>query len=156
MVDARELAASLAAKHNTRNPFRIAEGMGYIVVLAPLVEMRGFQQRAMRRNIIYINQDLDEQQRCLVCAHEMAHHLLHGGLNRVYMDKGTKFVAQKFENEAHLFSLELIYSDEELAPFLSCTIENAAAYMGVPISLASRRMNTVQSIIWAQDEGDAS
>lgn len=154
MVDARELAASLAAKHNTRNPFRIAEEMGYIVVLAPLVEMRGFQQRAMRRNIIYINQELDEQQRGLVCAHEMAHHLLHGGLNRVFMDR-TRIVTQKFENEADLFSLELIYSDEELAPFLSCPIENAAAYMGVPVGLANRRMNTVQLAVWAQDDIDA-
>ena len=147
-MEARALAARLAARHNTRDPFRIVDDMGYIVVFVPLVDMRGFQQRARRRNIIYINQDLDEQQRRLVCAHELAHHLLHRGLNRVFMDHNTQIVTQKFENEAHLFSLELLYSDDDLQQFLSRPVSDAAAYMGVSEHLASRRMGSVEPKLW--------
>lgn len=139
----RALTARLAAKHRTRNPFLIAEELGFILVFAPLVEMRGFQQRVKRRNIIYINQDLDEHQQQLVCAHELGHHFLHRGMNRIFMDHSTQIVTQKFENEAHLFSLELLFSDDDLLPFLERPVSDAAAFMGVPTALATRRMRSV-------------
>lgn len=71
-MNGKALAARLSKKYDTRDPFRLAEEMGFIVVLAPLVEMRGFQQRIKRQNIIYINDGLDDRQQALVCGHEMA------------------------------------------------------------------------------------
>lgn len=143
-MDIRALAVKVAAKHNTTNPFCIAEELGFIVVFAPLVDMRGYQQRARKRNIIYINSDLDEQQQRLVCAHELAHHFIHRGMNRIFMDHSTLFITQKYENEAHHFALELIYPDDDLQPFLTRPITDAAAYMGVPLPLAEYRMSTVE------------
>jgi len=142
-MDSKALAARLSKKYETRNPFRLADEIGFIVVFAPLVDMRGFQQRVKRQNIIYINDTLDKQQQALVCGHEMGHHFLHRGMNRIFMNRNTQFVTQKFENEANLFSLELIYTDEDLQPFLDHSITDAAAYMGVPVHLATRRMETV-------------
>lgn len=142
-MDSKAIADGLARKYNTRNPFTIAKEMEFIVVLAPLIQMRGFQQRAKRRRFIYINSELDEQQQCLVCAHELAHHLLHRGLNRIFMDQSTYAVTQKYENEANLFALELLYSDENLQPYLSRGYDRAAEYMGVPYDLAARRMREV-------------
>ena len=66
------LADKIAKRHNTRDPFQIARDLGFIIVYAPLMEVRGFQQRILRRNLIYINSDLDETQQRLVCAHELA------------------------------------------------------------------------------------
>ena len=142
-MDGKALAARLSKKYETRDPFRLADELGFIVVSAPLVDMRGFQQRIKRQNIIYINSDLDAQQQDLVCGHEMGHHFMHRGLNRIFMNLNTQFVTQKFENEANLFSLELIYPDEDLQPFLSLSITDAAAYMGVSVQLATWRMQTV-------------
>ena len=142
-MEARVLAAKLAAKYGTRDPFRIAEEMGFIIVFAPLVDMRGFQQRAKRRNIIYINEELDEHQQRLVCAHELGHRLMHRGMNRIFMDHSTQIVTQKFENEAHMFSLELLFPDDVLLDFVSLPISDAAAFMGVPVPLATRRMETI-------------
>lgn len=142
-MDSKALAARLSKKYDTRDPFRLADEMGFIVVLAPLVDMRGFQQRVKRQNIIYINDGLDEQQQRLVCGHEMGHHFMHRGMNRIFMNLNTQYVTQKFENEANLFSLELIYTDEDLQPFLNRSITDAAAYMGVSIQLATWRMETV-------------
>ncbi len=142
-MDSKALAARLSKKYETRDPFRLADEIGFIVVLAPLIDMRGFQQRIKRQNIIYVNDTLDEQQQALVCGHEMGHHFMHRGMNRIFMNRNTQFVTQKFENEANLFSLELIYSDEDLQPFLNRSISDAATYMGVPVQLATRRMQTV-------------
>ena len=152
-METRALAARLAAKHGTRDPFRIAEDMGFIIVFAPLVDMRGFQQRAKRRNIIYINDALDEHQQRLVCAHELGHHLMHRGMNRVFMDHSTQIVTQKFENEAHLFSLELLFPDDALLDFVSLPISDAAAFMGVPVPLATRRMQTIDPALLQMDLG---
>lgn len=142
-MDSKALAARLSKKYETRDPFRLADEMGFIVVFAPLIDMRGFQQRVKRQNIIYINDTLDEQQQALVCGHEMGHHLMHRGINRIFMNLNTQFVTQKFENEANLFSLELIFADEDLQPFLNRSITDAATFMGVSVQLATWRMETV-------------
>ena len=59
------------------------------------------------------------------------------------MDQSTYAVTQKYENEANLFALELLYSDENLQPYLSRGYDRAAEYMGVPYDLAARRMREV-------------
>jgi Zn-dependent peptidase ImmA (M78 family) len=142
-MDSKALAARLSKKYETRDPFRLADEMGFIVVFAPLIDMRGFQQRVKRQNIIYINDALDERQQALVCGHEMGHHFMHRGMNRIFMNLNTQFVTQKFENEANLFSLELIFADEDLQPFLNRSITDAATFMGVSVQLATWRMETV-------------
>ncbi len=152
-MDTRTLAGNIAAKHNTRDPFRIAEELGFIVVFAPLVEMRGFQQRSKRRNFIYINSSIDEPQQRLVCAHELGHHYCHRGMNRIFMDRNTAMIPGKYENEAHRFAVELLYADEDLQPFLPRPITDAAAYMGVPLPLAEYRMSTVEPTFFVHHFG---
>lgn len=142
-MDGKALATSLSKKYETRDPFRLADELGFIVVSAPLVDMRGFQQRVKRRNIICVNSNLDTQQQHLICGHEIGHCFLHRGMNRIFMNLNTQYVTQKFENEANLFSLELIYTDDELLPFLNRSITEAAVYTGVSVQLATWRMQTV-------------
>lgn len=143
-MEHRKLVHGLTAKYGTRDPFRIAQNMGFLIVQVPLAEMRGFQQIAKRRRFIYINDKLDERQQRLVCAHELGHHFLHRGVNRIFMDRNTHLAVEKYENEANYFSLELVHSDEDLQPFLSRPISDAAAYMGVSLPLAEYRMGTVE------------
>lgn len=143
-MDTKALAQRLVAKYNTRDPFKIAEELGIIVVFAPLAELRGMRQHVKRRTIIYINSDLDEHQQRLVCGHELGHHFLHRGMNRVFMDCGTYMVTGRYEKEAHQFSVDLIFSDYELQDFLEHPITDAAAYMGVPLHIAEYRMHSVQ------------
>lgn len=142
-MSTRTIAIGLARKHGTRDPFTIVDELGFIVVFAPLVGMRGFQQCAKKRRLIYINDELDEQQQRLVCAHELAHHLLHQGMNRIFMDQSTHIVTQKYENEANRFAVQLLYSDDDLQPYLLRGLECAAAFMGVSYELAEYRMREV-------------
>lgn len=142
-MDIKAAANCLVRKYHTRNPFYIAEGMNFVIIFAPLVEMRGFQQCVKKRRFIYINSDLDEQQQILVSAHELGHHILHRNMNRIFMDHNTGIVTQKYENEANQFSVGLIYDDDELQPFLIYGIPSAANYMGVSYELAEYRMREV-------------
>lgn len=142
-MSTRTIADGLARKHGTRAPFNIANELGFIVVFAPLVDMRGFQHKTKRRRFIYINDQLDEQQQRLVCTHELAHHLLHRGMNRIFMDQNTYMVTRRYETEASHFAVDLIFSDEELQPFLFRSYECAAAYMGVSNTLAEYRLGEV-------------
>lgn len=143
-MDTKAKANNIAEKYNSRNPFCIADDLGIIVIRTPLIEMRGLRQNAKRRVILYINSSLDERQQKLVCAHELGHHFLHRGINRLFMDRNTCVVTNKYENEAHHFSVDLIFDDCELSEFLELPISVAAEYMGVSNQLAEYRMRSVE------------
>ncbi len=142
-MDIKRLAERLVDKHGTRDPFRIAEELGYTIIYTPLVGVRGFYQYLKRCHIIYLDSELDETTARFVCAHELGHSFLHRGLNRIFMDTRTFIITGRYETEANQFAVDLIYSDEELQPYLSRSYERAAAYMGVSNALAEYRMGKV-------------
>ncbi len=142
-MDIKRLAEKLVERFGTRDPFKIAEELGYTIIYTPLVGVRGFYQYLKRCHIIYLDSELDEATARFVCGHELGHSLMHRGLNRIFMGARTLFVTGRYENEANQFSVDLIFSDEELQPFLSRNYECAAAYMGVSNELAAYRMREV-------------
>lgn len=145
MLDVKRLAERLVQKFDTRDPFRIAEALDYTIICTPLVGVRGFYQYLKRCHIIYLDSRLEGSDLHFVCAHELGHSLIHRGLNRIFMDQSTYVVTQRYENDANLFALELLYSDEDLQPYLSRGYERAAAYMGVSYELAACRMQAITS-----------
>ena len=92
---------------------------------------------------VYVNASLDEPQQRLVCAHELGHHFLHRGLNRLFMDRNTCMVANKYENEAHRVAVDLLYDDADLRECAEWSDEQVARWMGVPLPLARYRRSTV-------------
>ena len=130
-------------KFGTRDPFRIADELGYTIIYTPLVGVRGFYQYLKRCHIIYLDSELDDNTACFVCAHELGHSILHRGLNRIFMDTRTFIVTSRYETEANRFAVDLLHSDEDLQPYLSRGYECAAAYMGVSVQLAEYRMSSV-------------
>lgn len=142
-MDIKRLAEGLVAKFNTRDPFRIAEELDYTTIYTPLVGVRGFYQYLKRCHIIYLDSKLDDKAARFVCAHELGHSILHQGLNRIFMDTRTFIVTGRYETEANRFAVDLIYSDDDLQPYLSRSFECAASYMGVSNELAKYRMGEV-------------
>ena len=99
-MEIKSLAEKLVRRFGTRDPFKIAEALGYIVLYTPLVGVRGFYQYLKRCHIIYLDPGLDEATARFVCAHELGHSLLHRGLNRIFMDTRTLLVSSRYETEA--------------------------------------------------------
>ena len=108
----KQKANSLARKYNSRNPLEIIKNLNVILVYYPLNDVRGFYQFFQRNNIIYIDDNLPENEQIVVCAHELGHMLLHKNSNALFMDTRTHFVTTKYENEANTFAAELLIPDE--------------------------------------------
>lgn len=142
-MDIKGLAEQICKKYNSRDPFEIAEGRNIIVLCEPLGSIRGYYSKSLRQAFIHINQDLERQQALFTCGHELAHFILHPNTNTPFLRASTFFSVNKLEVQANQFSVCMIYSDEELRPFLNRSICDVALYMGVPINLAEYRMKNI-------------
>ena len=139
----KRVADSLVRKFKTRDPFRIAEDLGIVVIITPLQGIRGFYQYLQRCSIIYIDSSLGDQDARFVCAHEIGHALLHRGCNRIFMDTHTYFAVNRYEVEANRFAVNLLFDDTDLKDFLEYPIQIAADCMGVSLELAEYRMASI-------------
>ncbi|MDY2652440.1 MULTISPECIES: ImmA/IrrE family metallo-endopeptidase [Eisenbergiella] len=124
------LANKLAKKFGTRNPFEIIKGMNVILIPSDLIGVRGFYQYFQRNNLIYIDQNLPYQEQVWVCAHELAHMLIHKKSNTVFMDTRTHFNTSVYENEANKFAIELLVPDEVILEYHDYTLEQIAKALG--------------------------
>lgn len=140
-MDIRKKVDALVRTYQTRNPFEMIKGMNVILVSCPLDGVRGFYQYFQRNNIIYIDESLTETEQMFVCAHEMGHMFLHKKSNAVYMDSRTYLNTNRFENEANLFAMELLVSDEFLADHKQFTTEQISRMLGYHESLIKLRIH---------------
>lgn len=148
-MNTKRLADALARKHGTRDPFQIANSLGYTIIHTPLVGVRGFYQYLKRCHIIYLDNSLDDDPARFVCAHELGHSILHPGCNRIFMDTRTFFVTSRFETEADHFAVDLIYDDYDLQDLLELPLSTVATCLGISQPLAAYRMGSVQPTLWA-------
>ena len=139
-MDIRKKVDALIRTYQTRNPFEMIKGMNVILVRCPLDGVRGFYQYFQRNNIIYIDASLTETEQMFVCAHDMGHMFLHKKSNAVYMDSRTYLNTNRFENEANLFAMELLVSDEFLADHKQFTTEQISRMLGYHESLIKLRL----------------
>ena len=143
-MDIKVLVSKLCKKYDTRDPFEIARQRDVIVLRESLGGIHGYYAKTHKHKVIHINQALNPQQQIFTCGHELAHSIIHPDTNTPFLRAATMFSVDKLEIQANRFSLEMVYSDEELQPFLFRPIIDAAAYMGVPLPLAEYRMSTVE------------
>lgn len=121
-----EIVERLTKENETCDPFKIAEALGALIVYVPLVRVNGFYQRYQEQDIIYINQDLTEEEQILVCAHELGHMVLHNDKNSVFLETTIKGRGI-YELEANAFAVQLLQEylnlNEEI-PIINWTIDN--------------------------------
>ncbi len=134
------LTESIVNKYQTRNPFDIIKQRNIILVYAPLIDVRGFYQYFQRNNIIYINENLSEHGKTLVCAHELGHMFLHKKANAVYMDTHTCFNTDKYENEANIFAAELLIPDEAIEENYDLTTKQLSRVLGYEQALIELKL----------------
>ena len=131
-------AEALVRRFKTRDPFRIAEGLGITVVLLDtLTHLRGFYKTVLRNSYLFLNSALSEEERRVVCAHELGHARLHrevGGALRL-ADGGDG----RREYEANLFAAALLCPGHEIAPLLLSgrSATEVAALLGVDENLVA-------------------
>lgn len=141
----KETAAAVVKKYKSRNPFEIIAGMNAFIVYAPLHDIRGFYQYFQRNNIIYIDEDLPEEEKLFVCAHELGHMLLHRNSNCIYMDTKTNFNTNKYEKEANQFAIELLLPDDVISEHKDYSAEQLARLLGYDVRLIELKVKNMLS-----------
>jgi len=138
----RSKANRLVKFFGTRNPRKIAEGLGVTLVIYPLDKVRGFYQYFERVNLIYVDERLSEHEQLLVIAHELGHMLLHRTVNIVWMNTHTHFKSCESETEANIFAMELLVPNEIILENIYYTTGQLARLLGYSEELIELRLKT--------------
>lgn len=136
------IANSTVKKYKTRDPFQIAKEKNVILVYAPLIDIRGFYQYFQRQHIICIDENLPDQHKRFVCAHELGHMMMHKSSNTVYMDTKTFLNTNKFENEANEFAVNLLIPDCEIYDNKELTTEQLSRLLGYEEAMIKLRLKS--------------
>ena len=112
---------NLIKRHETRDPFRIAEELGIIIKYKPYEETKGYFLKVNTNKFIVINSNLSELEQLVVCSHELGHALLHANNKYALVyEKGGAMVQDFtlfpvnsiYENQANKFAAELLMDSE--------------------------------------------
>lgn len=110
--DVKRLVAYYVKKYETRNPFRLAEYLNVFVHVGPLGSRAGCYMFLKNHKCIFLNEDLNEQERMLVMAHELAHSIMHRKENCYFIRNKTLLLTSEIEAEANMFAAELLIPDD--------------------------------------------
>ncbi|GGD95106.1 ImmA/IrrE family metallo-endopeptidase [Paenibacillus nasutitermitis] len=131
-----EIITKLIRRFHTNDPFEIARGLGIHIRFLELGEgTRGLYYKKLRRRFIVINEQLDDNWRRFVCAHELAHDRLHPGLSRFWLDEQSFYNVGKYERQANKFAVRLLMAGSP--PVKGETIEKLLKRNGIPEEMQS-------------------
>lgn len=139
-----EICKALTKKYKTNDPFQLCEELHIVVMSMPMEDIRGLFMRLKRRNIIWLDQSLDERERRFVCAHELGHFILHKHINRTFLDTKTFMKTSSYEKEADLFACCLLHPDSCLEEYEGWTVEQIASFWGMPEEPVRKRFSFQQ------------
>lgn len=122
---------SLIVQYGTSDAAKVMERLGITVAYVPMTNLRGIYNCIERMPFVAINSNLSEHERKFVEAHELAHYILHRGVNRVFLNRCSYLKTDLYEREANLFAACMLapFPDEVLVE--GETIENLACRVGV-------------------------
>lgn len=126
----KRIVNALIKRYDTNDPFEIARQMKVEYIIGPLGSCSGCYMYLKRHRCIFLNDNLSEHESRLVMAHELGHAVLHRNQNCYFIRHKTFFSCSKIEIEANKFAAELLISDESLAEYSECTIEQLTRIYG--------------------------
>lgn len=139
------VAKELADRHNTKNPYTIADSIGVKIFKRDLGDPHqegtalGVYIDLGSQNspkLIFINDHLPEHAQTAICAHELAHAMLHSNLNTAQLMTSACFAANAgtIEHQANIFAAELLLPDAVPDECQEFSWEQLSVYFGVPLT----------------------
>lgn len=116
------LCEELVEKHQTRNPFHLADAMGIRVVSCPdFQKLEGMYKVILGERFVFLNGNLHRRRAGEVLAHELGHDTLHRemGEDSIVQDSFIIDMTLKPEYEANLFAAQLLVPEDRLISLLS-------------------------------------
>lgn len=112
-------ADALVRSTGTRDPERIAEALGIIVMDVNFEKQKGIYKVILRNRFIFIKSDLSEVMRRIVLLHEIGHDQLHRRLADVFQEfQIFDMRGNVMEYEANLFAAQIALPDEEILDYI--------------------------------------
>ena len=138
----------LIEKFGTRDPFEIAERLGYYVKLINTKKQKGFCKILLNNYFIFINANMSPQMQRMTWAHELGHLLLHRDALRsqIFLAEMELFnITDRRELEANQFAASLLIDDEELLQILQegNDVVTAASMMDVNVNMLMVKLLTM-------------
>lgn len=126
--------------YGTRDPFEIADRLN-ILYQDCNMKNAGCYMFLKNHRYIFLSNDLNNQERRLVMAHELGHAILDKKENCYFIRNKTLLLVSKVERRANLFAAHLLITDEMLGEFRDYTREQFCHYTGYPKELIDLRLN---------------
>lgn len=126
----------LIAEYDDADPFSLLQAMGAKTFLLPMEGINGIYKTIHEIPMVFINNNLSEDEIRFVAAHELGHVVLHGELNRFFMDRYTLMRSSIYEQQADLFAVCLLHPFPEDVIDDGDNIERLAHKLGVSEDLA--------------------
>lgn len=108
-----ETVRAIIASNATNDPSEILSSQQVKIFYLPMTGIRGIYKSIYGIPMVFVDSNLDEREQKFVLAHELAHHLFHRGLNRVFLDRCTYMKTDCYEREAELFAACLLCPDPD-------------------------------------------
>ena len=124
---------NLVSEYGTNDPFELADALGILIM--PSKAIKGCTMNLLGYPVIFLGEDLNDFERRYVCAHELAHNVLHDIKQYDLLIHSTFFNEDKVEVEADIFDAELLISDDVSIKYPGFTLEQVAASENVPLEL---------------------
>lgn len=135
-MDIKERVSIIKKMYNTDNLFDLVDFLNIELIEMDLGSSTSGMYRYIKRNkFIFLNNNLDYNQKKIVLAHEIGHAILHSNLNCFFLEKKTLYIKNKFEIEANKFAVELLVDDKDLENLKSYTLEQMSAILNIPADL---------------------
>ena len=135
----------LINKHNTRDPFEIADGENILITFESLGSINGYYNKYTRQKFIHINRDIDSKAQLFTCAHELGHAILHPNSSTPFLRSNTFQSISKLERQANMFAAELAIADEIFDDCIGRTLKEIAYAECLPFELLELKFYNLKS-----------
>lgn len=141
--EVKKKVAYYIRKYQTNDPFALAAALGIEVAVGDIGSRAGCYMYLKRNKCIWINENLEGNERLFVMAHELGHAILHPRQNCYFIKHKTLFLNSKVEQEANQFAINLLIPDDILAEYLmyqEYTLDQLSRLLGYQKELIELRL----------------
>jgi len=125
-------ALELISLYGTRDPYELCECLCIEIWERPLNKTKGLFYSSFGFDYILLKEDLSDEEKRVVIAHEIAHQVLHRHLAAFTEADSPWGFEYRPEREANLFVAELLLSDDFIEEHISFSKEQLAILAGIP------------------------
>lgn len=138
----------LITRFSTRCPFELAAYLQITILLTDLPDrINGFFLNVLDQPFIYLNDQLPEQQKRIILAHELGHAVLHPLQNSLYMRNSTYLVLSRYELQADMFAAHFLLEDALFDDMINGfdTLEKISCVTEVPLAYVQLKWDYLSS-----------